>query len=93
MSIGQDEFATKLAELAEAAKDVPPCTTLFMDEEGDAVVLRLDNKRATYGDWIKGEGADICLYRDMETHKVMGCRLPLYQKELRVDRIEKGATE
>lgn len=88
-----DDFARTLLEMASAAKDRPPVMSLFVDEESKSVELILDTHRQYYGEWIKGEGGDICLYRDMETHKVVGCFLPLYQRELRVTRAEKEAAE
>jgi hypothetical protein len=71
-------------KLITGAAAKPPMMTLEVDEESSLVELILDTKRSTYGEWIKGEGGDICLYRDMETNKVVGCRLPLYQKKLMV---------
>ena len=53
----------------------------------------MNTKTNHYGDWIKGEGADICLYRDMETNKVVGCHLPLYQKNLIVSRSKEDEYE
>lgn len=84
MQCGTDEFAEFLkATCAEAGK-IPPCTSLRISDEGAAVDLRLDTKVAVYGEWIKGEGADICLYRNVETERVVGCHLPLMNRELRI---------
>ena len=62
-----------------------PRMSLLIDRDGGSVELILDTSIPTYGEWIKGEGGDICLYRDQETHKVMGACLPLYQSHLTVD--------
>ncbi len=79
------DFAEWLKEIAATAKDRPPTMALFISEEGQSVSLILDSSKAYYGEWIKGEGGDICLYRDRETKKVVGCHLPLYQRRLAVD--------
>lgn len=89
MSNDLDDLGPFLKQAAALAEKQPPYTSLLIDEEGGCVDLVLDTKRATICEWIKGEGADICLYRDRDTGKVVGCHLPLYQKELRVSRIEK----
>lgn len=83
------EFAEQIKKMAALAKNKPPVMSLLIDEEGVCVDLVLDTTRSYYGDWIKGEGGDICLYRDMDTKKVVGCHLPLYQRSLMVSRIEK----
>lgn len=82
-------FAEQLKKMSAVAKEQPPVMSLLIDEQSDSVELVLDTKRDYYGEWIKGEGGDICLYREMETKKVVGCYLPLYQRELRVTRFEK----
>jgi len=79
----------KMLKRLEELPPKPPATLLLMDEPGHSVELMLDTERSYYGEWIRGEGGDICLYRDRETDKVIGCCLPMYQKELRVTRIEK----
>ena len=92
MTNGSDQLSEFLED-AQAECDLRSRSgvmCLLVNEEGHSVELILDTNVNYYGDCIKGEGADICLYRDMETHKVVGCRLPLYQKELIVHRIEKG---
>lgn len=65
-----------LSLIAEAAAK-PPMMSLHIDEKNNSVELILDTKISYYGEWIKGEGGDICLYRDQETKKVIGCYLPL----------------
>src|SRR6267154_509304 len=32
---------------------------------------------AHYGEWIKGEGADVCLYRSLKGNRLIGTNLPL----------------
>ncbi|KKN09811.1 hypothetical protein LCGC14_1042840 [marine sediment metagenome] len=67
-----DDFVAYLKRAAATAATQSPCTALLIDEEGSCVDLVLDTKRATTSEWIKGEGADICLYRDRDTGKVVG---------------------
>lgn len=68
--------------MAEAAR-YENCMSLSVDSEhGHAVELHLDTSRSTYGEWIPGEGGDICLIRDRETDKVVGVRLPLMNNRL-----------
>lgn len=85
--LSKQEFADAITDATEHAKAVPQSTTLCINELGHSVELLLDNKANYYGEWIKGEGGDICLYRDSETDKVIGCCLPLYHKNLIVGRI------
>lgn len=79
-----DEFAMKLMEMVATAKQNGPCMSLHVSTDGQAVELLLDTSANTYSDWIKGEGADIGLIRDMDTNRVLGVRLPLYQRKLMV---------
>ena len=58
------------------------CMSLSVSEDGDDVELCLNTSVATYSEWIKGEGGDIGLLRSMDTHRVMGVRLPLYRNNL-----------
>ena len=75
-----NDFLNELAKLAESYES---CMSLWVDEESKSVELLLDRSNV-YGDWIPGEGSDICLLRDQETHKVKGVRLPLYNSKLSV---------
>lgn len=59
-----------------------PIMSLHISDEGKSVDLCLDTSKATYGDWIKNEGADITLQREDGTDRVFGARLPLYAKTL-----------
>ena len=74
-----DDFAEFLK--AAVAEGRPPCTSLYICHEGQAVELHID-RTCDYGDWIKGEGADICLYRELDTNHVVGVRLPLRHERL-----------
>jgi len=76
------EFTDEIARLVADAGQYENCMSLTVDEDGSAVELVLDNRVSTYGDWIKGEGADIHLLRCMKTDKVVGCRLPLMLNKL-----------
>jgi len=52
-----------------------PCMSVMVDEEANTVELLTEQGVQTYAEWIAGEGADICLHRDMETKKVVGVTL------------------
>lgn len=79
-----DDASKEILAACEQAAKVPAMMTFDVDFRSSAVELILDTKANYYGEWIKGEGGDICLYRDQETKKVVGCYLPLYQKKLLV---------
>lgn len=72
------DFAEFMKRAAEEMKDVPESASVLIHSDGNAIQIHLTNKSNYYGEWIKGEGADICLYRDRETNRVVGCMLPLY---------------
>lgn len=59
-----------------------PIASVCFSKEGYSLEVTLDNTKSYYGDWIKGEGGDISLYRDQETDKVVGAHLPCYAKTL-----------
>lgn len=88
-SAGLLEFSEYLKKMVAECENAPPAMSLLIDEEIDSVELVLDTQRSYYGDWIEGEGGDICLYRDQDTNKVLGCRFPLHQKRLVFTRLEK----
>ena len=67
------------------AKDVEPCMSLYISDDGKSVELVLDTSKHSYLKWIDGEGGDIGLLLDRETHRVIGVHLPLYQRKLIVD--------
>jgi hypothetical protein len=48
-----------------------------IDRKSHVLEIVIDTNAAPYSEHICGEGADICLYRDMDTDKVVGCRLPI----------------
>jgi len=70
--------------LIEDSKKYKPCAYLWIDKESDRVELLLDSSSFTYSEWIKGEGADVCLIRCGKTNKVIGVSLPLYQTDFSV---------
>ena len=55
-----------LKEAAKEADAVARKMSLMVDDPFSAVESILDSKRATYAEWIKREGAEICLYQDMD---------------------------
>ena len=62
---------------------------LSVSNKGSSVELFLDTSIPSYSEHIEGEGADICLYKSQESGKVVGCRLPLYNKKLIINNDEK----
>lgn len=83
------EFEEFLKQSMAHAATVPPMGTIYVHRDGNAIDVHLDTKANYYGEWIAGEGADICLYRDQETKKVVGAHLPFYMDTLAVD-VEDG---
>lgn len=77
---GNNQLGLTLYE--HQARTYEPCATLWIDKESDRVELVLDTAVCTYGDWIKGESADVSLVRCGKTNKVVGINLPLYQTKL-----------
>lgn len=73
-----------LEKLFPAATAYEPCMSLTVEPDGKLVELMLDGSISTYGEWITGEGADICLLRCRETKRVVGVRLPLLNEKLAV---------
>ncbi len=76
------DFGEFLTRAAKKAENYQSCMALSVSEEGKHVELILDTSIATYGDWIKGEGGDICLLRCQKTDRVVGCHLPLMDRKL-----------
>lgn len=76
------DLAHLLKELAANVDNVPPCTSLYMNHDGDCIELYTDTHASTYSEWINGEGGDIGLVREDETNKVVGIRLPMRRKRL-----------
>jgi hypothetical protein len=68
----------------EESKKYKACAGLWIDKENDRIELVLDTSAATYGEWIPGEGADICLLRCHKSRKVIGVNLPLYQTDFSI---------
>ena len=56
--------------------------SIYVSRDGNALDICLDTSVNYYGDWIKGEGGDISLYRDQENDKVAGAHLPLHAQKL-----------
>jgi len=77
-------FEKLVDDLIKESEKYKPCASLWIDKESRRVELLLDSSHSTYGEWIKGEGADICLIRDNETNKVVGVKLPLYNDNFSV---------
>lgn len=87
-SKGTNMTTDTLAEFLKAAavemEKYDTCMSLTVSQDGLSVELCLDTSVHTYGEWIEGEGGDICLLRCMDTNKVMGCHLPLMDRKLSV---------
>lgn len=73
-----------LEDLIAEVEKYDTCMAISISNEGKSVDLILDTARSYYGEWITGEGGDICLYRDNKTNKVVGCHLPLMCNRLAV---------
>jgi hypothetical protein len=72
-----------ISEGEKATAHLPkPIAFVWVSKDGQSIDICLDNTKDTYSEWIKGEGADIALIRDRETHMVVGAHLPLYAKSL-----------
>lgn len=80
--MSEQDFFDALNESLEESKNYETCMGLHIQKEGASVDLILDTARGYYSEWIKGEGGDICLYRDRDHHNVIGCHLPLYNERL-----------
>jgi len=79
-----DELAERLNEAVNESRQYHTCMALHASRDGLSVDLLLDTGSNSYSEWIPGEGGDICLYRDRQTNKVVGCHLPLYNERLMV---------
>jgi hypothetical protein len=85
MSKFDDHYFEKYLDfLAELSKNYQSCPSIYIDKESESLEILLDPSANYYSDWIKGEGADISLYRDRETNKVIGARLPFYDTKLSI---------
>lgn len=73
-----------LDQLTDLAPTYEPCMSLCVDQDSRSVELILDTSVSTYGEWIDGEGANICLLRCQDTKRVVGVRLPLMRENLAV---------
>lgn len=57
--------------------ELPDEVIVFHNKEGNCLSVFTSNE-PYYGEWIKGEGADICLYRSIKDNKLIGINLPFY---------------
>lgn len=71
-----------ILKAASEAALKPPCGSIYIHSDGKSMDVTLNTHANYYGEWIKGEGGDICLYRDQETKKVVGAHLPFYLDEI-----------
>jgi hypothetical protein len=78
----ENEFLAYLNKAIAASADKEPACTVYVCIDSNAIEIITDPTAASHGEHIKGEGADICLYRDIDTGKVVGCRLAMYQKKV-----------
>ena len=65
-----------------------PVMSIVIHVISKSVEFRTDISVPTYGEWIPGEGGDVCLLRNADTGKVVGCDLPLTIEYLSVYRID-----
>ena len=82
----RQSLAEFLAENLDRVKEAPPCTSIWICDDGKAIQIHLDTKADEIAEHIPGEGGDICLFRNRKTGKVTGCRLPLYQDRVTIGR-------
>ena len=61
-----------------------PNMYVYHCKDSRSVELVTNTDANVVAEWIPGEGADIALYRDRETGKVVGVRLEAYGDELQV---------
>jgi len=81
----EQELETLLEESRKATEHLAkPIASIDVSKGGRAIEVFIDTQRDYYGDWIEGEGADICLHRERETERVVGARLPCYAKTLMI---------
>ena len=80
----EELLAVVLKQMIEDSKNYNHCMTLYVCNDSQSVDLILDTGVSYYGEWIKGEGGDICLYRCRETRRVVGVHLPLMRNNLSV---------
>lgn len=89
----ENEFAKMMIETAEKHEKVrefkrsiglyePDSTVIRVSEEGHSITIHLEPNVQEYGDWINGEGADICLLRARDDDRVVGACLPLTHKSV-----------
>lgn len=55
-------------------------TSLQVSVEDKALEVFVDPGRCSYAEWITGERADVAIYRDQDTGKLIGVRLPVEYK-------------
>lgn len=82
--MSNDALGKWLDDALDECGQYESCMGLFVNESGKSVELTLDTSVSTYGEWIPGEGGDICLLRCMDTKKVVGVHLPLMNDNLMV---------
>lgn len=66
--------------------DSQPVTSIRVSEQDGAIEILLEPGESYYGEWIKGEGGDIDLYRSREDNRVVGAYLPLRHAKVVVTR-------
>ncbi len=77
LKAAEDEFKNLMVQLQKLSvenKEFHPY--IEIDPKNLTVSIFLKNS-PYYFEWIDGEGADIGVYRDIETKKLVGARLPL----------------
>ena len=68
----------------EESKKYKSCACIWINKEDSRIEILLNSAAATYNEWIKGEGADICLVRCHKSNKVIGVNLPLYKTDFSI---------
>jgi FtsZ-binding cell division protein ZapB len=70
--------------LAVQTENPVRCMRLVVEEDARTVELITDTQLNTHAEWIPGEGADICLYREQSSNRVVGVCLELGSERLEV---------
>lgn len=84
-SEAHDSLACKSGE-AQSSLAAPPGSAekrfpyLWVNEVGGTVEIALENVHCHH-EWIRGEGADIAIWRAMDDERIVGATLPYRQND------------
>lgn len=72
-----DSSATNVNRFMEELKPLHANSIKILANEHGQCVEIMTEDVPYYAEWIKGEGADIALYRAIDNHRLIGALLPL----------------